>query len=158
MNIFVLDVCPATAAELQCDKHVVKMCLETAQLLCSPHAQGIAPYRRTHYNHPCAIWARTAFENYAWLVRHGAALCREYTHRYGKTHASERVVDWCHLQTHTLTFPWNDRTPFVQCMPDEYRGANAVAAYRRYYNAEKARIATWTRRDVPSWFRGEACL
>ena len=65
MNIFVLDNDPFKAAEYQCDKHVVKMVLETAQLLCSAHET--APYKRTHYNHPCAIWTRSSLSNYMWL-------------------------------------------------------------------------------------------
>ena len=31
MNIFVLSECPIEAAQMQCDKHVVKMIVETAQ-------------------------------------------------------------------------------------------------------------------------------
>ena len=33
MNIFVTDVCPEISARTQCDKHVVKMVLESAQML-----------------------------------------------------------------------------------------------------------------------------
>lgn len=35
MNIFVLDTDPEIAAILHCDKHIVKMPLETAQMLCT---------------------------------------------------------------------------------------------------------------------------
>ena len=79
VNIFVLDEDPIQAAFQQCNKHVVKMVTETAQLLCSVYPKGVAPYKRTHYNHPCAVWARTSLENYLWLLEHGEALGLEYT-------------------------------------------------------------------------------
>jgi hypothetical protein len=37
MNIFYLDKDPIKAAEYSCDKHVVKMILESAQMLCTAH-------------------------------------------------------------------------------------------------------------------------
>lgn len=37
MNIFVLDKNPVIAAQLQCDKHVVKMIVESAQMLSTAH-------------------------------------------------------------------------------------------------------------------------
>ena len=37
MNIFLLDKDPKIAAQYHCDKHVVKMILESAQMLCSAY-------------------------------------------------------------------------------------------------------------------------
>ena len=37
MNVFVLDDDPVVAAQLQCDKHVVKMIVESAQMLSTIH-------------------------------------------------------------------------------------------------------------------------
>lgn len=91
MNIFVLDYCPVKSAQMQCDRHVVKMPLETAQLLCSAYPNDNAPYKRTHYNHPCSIWARKSENNYLWPIEHGLALCLEYNFRYGKNHKSREV-------------------------------------------------------------------
>ena len=49
MNIFVLDENPQIAAQMHNDKHVVKMILETAQLLCGVHwvtdSQHLIPYK-----------------------------------------------------------------------------------------------------------------
>lgn len=95
MNIFILSKDPIIAAQMQCDKHVVKMILETAQLLCSPFEKGEAPYKRSHFNHPSAIWTRENKSNYEWLITHGLALCEEYTFRYGKEHKSKQVILWC---------------------------------------------------------------
>lgn len=37
MNLFVLDIDPVKAAQQQCDKHVVKMIVESAQMLSTAH-------------------------------------------------------------------------------------------------------------------------
>ena len=71
MNIFILDEDPKKCAEYHNDKHVVKMILESAQLLCGVHhmvESGLdVPYGLSHKNHPCSIWARECIENYVWL-------------------------------------------------------------------------------------------
>lgn len=152
MNIFVLDKNPVHAARMQCDKHVVKMVLETAQLLCSPFEPGMAPYKRTHYNHPCAKWARQSLQNWHWLTAHGLSLAEEYSHRYGKRHKSEEVILWCINHAYMLGLPDIDMTPFPQAMPDEYKGRNTVKAYREYYKGDKSSFAKWTKRNAPKWF------
>jgi hypothetical protein len=70
MNIFVLDTDPQIAAGFLCNKHVVKMSLESAQMLCSAFENGEAPYKRSYYNHPCTKWARESQANYEWLLAH----------------------------------------------------------------------------------------
>lgn len=153
MNIFVLDEDPVLAATMQCDKHVVKMVLESAQLLCSPFENGEAPYRRTHYNHPCSIWTRTSRQNYDWLLIHAYTLVREYNTRYNKTHKSLSVIDWCAANCGKLNLPDIGRTPFVQAMPDKYKNScDAVAAYRAYYLGDKAKFAKWTGSNPPEWW------
>ena len=148
MNIFVLDNDPFKAAEYQCDKHVVKMVLETAQLLCSAHET--APYKRTHYNHPCAIWTRSSLSNYNWLVKHGLGLAREYALRYNKAHKSTEVIEWAGL--HKPDILDLGLLPFAQAMPDQYKNADPVIAYRNYYIHDKARLAKWKHGNIPAWF------
>ena len=148
MNIFVLDNDARLAAKYQCDKHVVKMVLETAQLLCSAHDN--APYKKTHYNHPCAVWTRASMSNYEWLVWHGICLAEEYEARFDRTHKSKEVIMWCDTnKPNVLDF---GQTPFAQAMPDKYKHEDAVTAYRNYYVGEKASIAQWRYCDTPVWF------
>ena len=54
MNIFFLDKDPKIAAQMQCDKHVVKMILETAQMLSTAaRAQGHdIGYKSAYHKHP----------------------------------------------------------------------------------------------------------
>jgi hypothetical protein len=87
MNIFVVDEDPEVAARQLCDKHVVKMILETAQMLCTvAHNHGYeAPYKVAHPKHPCTLWAGKSAANWTWLIDHGLAMSEEYTERYGRT-------------------------------------------------------------------------
>lgn len=134
------------------DKHVVKMILESAQIMSTVYARygQPAPYRATHANHPSVRWAGDSWEHYQWLAAHAKALCAEYTFRYGKVHASEKVIDQLYLRPVGLTASWISEPP--QCMPDEYKvDGDAVTAYRNYYLGAKVAQSKWTRRTVPTF-------
>lgn len=152
MNIFVLDHSPKTSAEMMCDKHVVKMILETAQMLCTvAHTQGFkAPYKATHKNHPCTLWAAKTKQNWDWLIIHGLALCVEYTKRYGKVHKSMQHIEWC--KSLDIKLPTKGLLPFAQAMPVQYKNKCAVKAYRAYYKGEKASFAKWKNGNIPNWW------
>jgi hypothetical protein len=152
MNIFILDDCPDKAAIQQLDKHVVKMPLETAQMLCSAlvrHGCEGTPYKAAYRKHPCTIWAGDTRTNFLWLIKHGVALSQEYTARYGRRHKSQDVIEWCATQAHLI--PSGQLTEFAQAMPDHYKNPCPVTAYRSYYLGDKARIATW-KRNQPEWW------
>jgi len=155
MNIFVLDAIPTVAARYHCDKHVVKMPLETAQILSTVHWRygNEAPYKPTHEKHPCTLWAGQTAENYRWLVKLGLALCHEYTHRYDKVHACQRVIQVLMMPPLGLTA--RGFTTFAKAMPQEYICHSVVESYRTYYQNDKASICSWTRRDTP-FFMQEA--
>lgn len=160
MNIFVLHEDPGQAAKAQCDRHVVKMVTETAQILSSVrHRYGAeAPYKPTHANHPCVRWAGDCAENYAWLVEHLAHLLAEYTARYGKIHAVQRHLEAVGQPPEGMP-RCGARTPFTQCMPEPYRiEGDAVTAYRHYYMAEKSGFARWKHGNVPEWYRPETVV
>ena len=144
MNIFYLNSDPTISAQKQYNKHVVKMILESAQLLCSAHhvleSDIEVPYKLTHKNHPSSLWARESFENYSWLYAHFIALGEEYTKRYKKTHLT---IIKC---KDVLLFP-PSKIPKVgftnmpQCMPEEYMViGDSVKAYRKYYLGDKFKI------------------
>ena len=59
MNIFKLDATPELCAQVHCDKHVSKMILESAQMLCTVFWSNnqTAPYKPVHAKHPCTLWA-----------------------------------------------------------------------------------------------------
>ena len=177
MNIFVVDNDPIIAARNLCDRHVVKMVLESAQMLSTAHRvlDGSFYYREgknerkipsyvhpnsyydanlllsTMSGHPCTRWVMESRQNYEWLFVHGYELCLEYTRRYEKTHKLQNLyIDLLH------EFPNNihDRglTIFAQAMPDQYKDPDAVTAYRNYYVSEKARFAKWKNGKIPEWY------
>ena len=151
MNIFVVDEDPEVAARQLCDKHVVKMILETAQMLCTVALEHgfTAPYKKAHPKHPCTLWAGKSAANWTWLIDHGLAMSEEYTARYGRTHKSEAVIKWC--RSLPIKFPASKLTPFAQAMPEQYKNECTVTAYRAYYHGEKAGFATW-KSEVPKWW------
>lgn len=166
MNIFATSTCPKSAAQDHCDKHLVKMILETAQLLSTAHHICGEPtdvpeiYKVTHQNHPSAIWVRETSGNYTWTYRLFRALCVEYTRRYGRVHKTEGKLLYG-LMTMPRYIIHDDLTPPPACMPDEFKvepeGQWPVESYRRYL----ARGKSWLTADsfkkrgngAPAWFR-----
>jgi hypothetical protein len=153
MNIFFLDFDTKKCAEYHCDKHVVKMILETAQLLCGSHwvTGGEAPYKLSHKNHPCAIWVRESLSNYLYLCDLGLELCKEYTYRYGKRHKSQDIIEWCLINKpniHDVDF-----TAPPLAMGDEFKIDNdVIESYRNYYREAKKNFVKWKNRPIPDWF------
>lgn len=155
MNIFVLDYNPQLCARMHADKHVVKMILETAQLLstaiqrCSPYPLSDI-YNITHVSHPCAKWTRASQSNFLWLQALGTHLCKEYSYRYKKEHKSEAIIH--RVKDYLQVIPEGGFTERPQCMPDIYKEkGDPITAYRNYYLGEKTHILKYTRRHVPEW-------
>ena len=182
MNIFILDKDPVIAAQLQCDKHVVKMIVESAQMLSTAHRMldgtiQIAPsksgkrmvkhyrlfndldldeilYKAVHYKHPCTVWTMESDLNYDWHWIHFKALCDEYTYRYGKVHSSERLLQ--PLRVRPKNIPKGKLTPFKLAMKanPECMLENAVLSYRAFYQTKQDRFKmVWTKRSKPRWFQ-----
>ena len=182
MNIFILDKDPVIAAQLQCDKHVVKMIVESAQMLSTAHRMldgtiQIAPsksgkrmvkhyrlfddghldetlYKAVHYKHPCTVWTMESDLNYDWHWIHFKALCDEYTYRYGKVHSSGRLLQ--PLRIRPKNIPKGKLTPFKLAMKanPECMLENAVLSYRAFYQTKQDRFKmVWTKRSKPGWFQ-----
>jgi hypothetical protein len=151
MNIFYLHNNPKTCAKYHTDKHVVKMILETAQILCTAHWESgsNAPYKSTHKNHPSTKWARTNKSNYKWLCELGQELCKEYTYRYDKTHKTQQHIEW--LSKNIPNIPNGKFTPPTLAMPIEYKSDNHVESYRNYYIKDKIHLHFWKKRNIPEF-------
>lgn len=172
MNIFYIDKDPIQAAQWMVDSHVIKMILESAQLLSTAHrVLDGAPYKThskngrlitkydhlddrlyqaTHVNHPSAVWVRQSRHHYEWLSKHFAALLDEYFVRFGKQHACSKMH---FLYNHPEKIPYYPE--FVEppsAMPDIYKiSASAVLNYRQYYKCGKSHLHKWTKRSPPDW-------
>lgn len=143
MNIFFLDKSPIVSAKAMTNKHVVKMILETAQLLSTAHHvlddefSHDHLYKKTHVNHPSSVWVRESNENYAWAYEHFIALCDEYTQRYNKTHATEIKLKSV-LATPPQNIPYKKMTPIKLAITNKaWHRKNPFESYRIYYENEK---------------------
>jgi len=163
MNIFILHPHARLAARMLCDKHCSKMIVETAQMMAAgliahgaqPHEMPLTksgtPYRGGYANHPCTRWSYESRANFVWLAQHGDELCREFSRRYGKVHACQNPIGQMAAMLHLI--PDGPPTPFAQAMPDEFRDADAVVAYRAYYHSKT--FAKWEKGTLaPDWWRG----
>lgn len=167
MNLFLLDLDTELCAQYHCDPHVCKMILETAQLLyCAHHMLGSAlpqgAYRKTHANHPCAKWVRETGGNYLFACHLGLALCREFKHRFEKTHKTQSHLQWLldHVP-HSLQPSIQRTTPPTQSFskgfphlvvpvsPNSDGFREAVQGYRKYYAMGKQHLLKYRKRDLP---------
>jgi len=154
MNIFHLDKNPEICASYHCDKHVVKMILETAQMLCTAYQRHFGNneklYKPAYPKHPMTLWVGNSKENFLWSLDLLKYLLDQYTLRYIKIHSSDRIYK---LLTSL------DITDFVSigftnpplCMPDVYKCDDYVLSYKKYYINEKKRFAKYTFVDIPSF-------
>lgn len=165
MNIFVSDNDPKVSAINLDDKRVVKMILETAQLLSTAIIMngGEAPYKATHKKHPSTIWAANSKSNFMWLVEHGLALGNEYTLRFGKQHKSISIIT--HIIQNELfkVIPDGELQTFANCTANQTKGISykhledPVEAYRAYLSARwdtDTLVPKWTCRAKPEWYKG----
>jgi hypothetical protein len=173
MNIFYLHDNPKIAAQAMTDKHVVKMILESAQLLSTAHRfldgemfiqlsksgarlkKWNHPntewdeklYKSTHLNHPSGVWCRQTSANYFWLYEHFVELCEEYTRRYNRVHASETLLREI-LSNSPVNIPHAPRTPMLVAITDTvwHVKDNPLQSYRNYYIGEKLKTEKDTER------------
>ncbi|CAB4174630.1 hypothetical protein UFOVP961_66 [uncultured Caudovirales phage] len=157
MNIFYLDKDIDKCVQAHCDKHVVKMILEYAQLLSSVHhmtdpkaEQILCLYKLTHKNHPDAVWARSSLGNYEYLYSLAILLGEEYTYRYNRVHKSIYMLEDMPYPSY---LPEGKFTEPPKCVHDDFKNIeDTVEAYRSYYNRDKAHFCVWTNRSTPEWF------
>lgn len=178
MNIFFLSECPVKAAKMQCSKHIVKMALESAQMLSSTHRilDGVKTsrlsksgnstvkhwthptwdhvlYKASHVGHPCTQWTMATKKNYEWHFLHWKAISNEYSHRYGKIHAS-----WSKLKDVLSLAPENiadgKMTSPALAMPEEFKMECPVESYRNYYFSKSENFKMeWHNSETPKWFK-----
>ena len=182
MNIFFLDRDHKICAQQHCDRHVVKMIVEYAQLMSTAHRildgnqyfdksktgrkihrwkldeyREDKLYHAVSWNHPSAIWVRESLENYQWLWNMAAELCQEYRHRYGgttdKQHKTSLVIQKLSYAPDNISRTTEWFDP-PQAMPEDVKvPGDSITAYRNYYRVHKKRFATWKNREIPSWYK-----
>ena len=166
MNRFIINYSPDLIARDLCDKHVVKMPLEEAQMLCTvvrkydpDFADRQNLYKAVHQKHPCTIWAGESRANYNYAFTLWDYMCTEYRYRYGRTHASMRLFDA--LSDGIMCVPEGDLTPHPECFSEhtDLKSGKAwpLESYRKFYKTKQDRFKmVWTKRPVPYWFEEDA--
>lgn len=176
MNIFASDIDPRISAINLDDKRVIKMILESAQMLCTALNEhgaldkvkigetktgkskydyyfkntSIKAYKPTHTNHPSNIWCRENRMNYGWLLMHMKALADEYEYRMGRKHASLYMYD--ELVKGAQHIPNGNLTPIANCAARQDMGIN----YKHIKNVQQAYklylVDRWaTDKLTPKW-------
>jgi hypothetical protein len=176
MNLFYLHKDPVQSAEMHCDKHVVKMIIEYAQMLSTAHRMldgtqytdassgrriqrwrldnsnmdGVL-YKASHINHPSTRWVRENAIQYQYAYDMFTALCDEYTYRYGKIHLTDtKLRDLLNEIPNNITLGSYSEPP--QCMPEDVKVQNdSISAYHKYYQEYKKDFAVWTARPTPEF-------
>lgn len=154
MNIFATSLDPTESAENLDDKRLIKMILESAQLLSTAinESGGKATYKSTHVNHPCSLWTRKNRKNYLWLLEHFVALCGEYQNRFHKIHKCWLYYDeFCDGQ---YVIPNQDRMnshPNCTIFKDKKETYEAYRMYLKHKWNNDKRPPKWTNCLPPSW-------
>ena len=157
MNIFHLDKNPKICAEYHCDRHVVKMILETAQMLSTAYRRhfnecyfyDIDLYKTAYPKHPMTIWVGNSGGNFSWTMKLFEQLLNQYKKRYKKVHKTTRIFN---LLNNNYKY-WNELTgDFTDpplCMPDDCKRDCYIFSYRKYYKEYKSYFAKYTAVDIP---------
>lgn len=183
INIFYLDHDPVQCAMWHVDKHVVKMILESAQLLSTAHrlTDGKEYIGKTKTGRNAKRWLlennfefphdRESVVYHATHVHHPSAVwCRatntNYNWLYSLFIALMNEYTYRYGKNHSCgkLIPYLDHpprniaiAPFTEptpAMPDEYKVPNdSVASYKNYYIGAKAYFASWKNRETPNWFK-----
>ena len=169
MNVFYLDTDPVLAAQYHCDKHVVKMIVETTQLLSfALHLQGLdwnqhGLYKpnRAHLRHPCTLWVSESRSNFLWAANLALALLDEWCFRFSHRSRSEHRSFDPLSRALKLAFVLPDRkeTPPAQAFSEFTHlrdPQNPVLAYRAYYREAKRHLLEYTLREKPVWLDDKA--
>ena len=157
MQLYVLDKNPSKAVEMLADCHIIKMCLETAQILSSviennhlTKSENLPkPYNP---NHPVIKAIDNQFKiNY--VLDYNSELHKEYIRRFNKPHAYFKLVkDYFDILKKSTTI--KDDFSFARDFKDFNSEKNdIVEAYREYYRYKKSIIKRWkyTNSVEPNW-------
>lgn len=161
MNLFIPSPIIETSVQSLDDRRLIKMCLETAQLLSTAvriidEDTTLPVYKLTHKNHPVAVWVRQTSGNYIYTLNYFKAICDEYSYRFKKTHKSFSLYPiFVKFITSNEYIPLMDSsiTPFANCT--DYKTDEVHTAYKKCltnkWNNDKI-SPRWTKRNVPSFF------
>jgi hypothetical protein len=156
MNIFVSHINPIVSAHNLDDKRVVKMVVESAQILQTAlHNNGfneLILVRPAWFNHPVVQWAGASRQNYNWLLHHLTSLIELYEEIYGRKHLY-----------HNFPLQFGCTKDFIKDAPPTefpnctlYKQHESIDAYQRHlvykWKFLDKRKTTWKLREKPDFY------
>lgn len=181
MNIFYIEENPADIAKSLIDRHVVKMVLESAQMLSTAHRlldgvktvgnkpnkpKFILPgeeYDLANHSILCPVCYQVAHPSHpstVWTMKCKEnydwhfQLFVEMAKEYTRRYGKRHSCE--RLIPFLKNAPKNIKsgvfTPPTPAMPDKYISKDVLQSYRDYYAHEKWRFAKWKGRTIPQWF------
>lgn len=162
MQLFILDRCPVHSAMYLADVHVIKMCLETAQILSSIMAiKGLPLFEGAPkpYNtrHP-VIKAIDTQAKLNWVLNHNIALQAEFIYRFHKQHKYFKLFGNYIETLSVLEQVAKQASP--EGLARDFKDftttkEDIVEAHRDYYKFKKSIIKRWkyTNREEPDWLK-----
>lgn len=147
MNIFATSYDPYVAARFLDDKRLIKMILESTQILCTVlylrdkvtkienkyllKGTNLELLKPTHINHPCVKWTFKNWENFQWLGVYVQKLCEEYTLRYGRLHKYNKLLKLLFGKIPLINKNLTSNFGFTNCTSFK-NNKNIPLAYRLY--------------------------
>lgn len=164
VNFFYLDEDPKKCAEYYCNRHILKIPIEIAQILSKIHYElnSNIDYSKIYKNASVVkntigpyCWIKESLHNYIWACTLGLELINEYKLRYNKTeHKTERI----------LQFLFDNQPDLPNIGKTKFRGTNKYDMFQyisndpiicaRYNYAEMKCINDkWNKDGPPTWFK-----
>jgi hypothetical protein len=155
MNIFAIErdedggIDWTKSAQSQDNYRVVKMILESTQMLCTTlnllHGEQVTRYKNAHVNHPSTKWVRESSDNFESLVYHTLAMMEEYTERFNKIHKCSGVLNEALEHYDPSMFPSAVPTPLPLCMPDDINAQTLWSPIAGSTPASQECVIQWLR-------------
>ena len=159
MQLYVLDYNTQKSVEMLSNCHVIKMCLETSQILSSVRFNlGVdlnnlmpKPYNP---NHP-VIKAINNNHKINWLLDYNRCLHNEYIYRFDKKHSYFKLIElYEDMRDNSINELNIDFLDFARDFKDfNTNKTDLVESFREYYKFKKSIIKNWkyTKRKEPIW-------
>ncbi len=167
MHIWFLDSNPVLCARAYQDNHILGGVRDAAHCLSQAHIALDGPTRCRARGVPMlgnstvdahngnATWTRQCSANYEWMYQFMAALCIEHHYRFGGFRPPYEIAG---VTAKLIALPVNITfrpvvTQFRQTVPIIYTRRDPIEGNRAYYVAEKQKLAKWTKRGAPIWWK-----
>ena len=164
VNFFYLDKDPKKCAKYYCNKHILKIPIEIAQILSKIHYElkSKIDYSKIYKNSTVVkntigpyCWIKESLDNYMWANKLGLELINEYKFRYNKTeHKTECILQY--LYDNPPNLPKISETKFKGTNKYDmfqYISNDPIICARYNYAEMKCINDKWNKDGPPDWFK-----